>query len=399
MPQSIATIQHGDFRTALEQVESGGPEPYSGMRESVEALLRLGEGRRHLIVSLDAPRYRVRRGSLEMLSVPPPPGYARLPRPLTEARAARILFEVARFRPTHVLLRTGDQLGLRIAQWCAWRRLPTFVVLANTVAHESPYTRRANRRLMQVLNRPSFWRVANYKRVASQSLVEFGLAPEKALEYEFGGARLPKDHPAKSRAGQSVCHVVFAARMVETKGPQDVVAAVRHLHEQGVPVRATLLGDGPFLERVRADARELPAGVVETPGWCDNETMFRLLLSCSFACVPTRHQFNEGMPMALTEALASRSPVVVSDHPVFVQSFEEGEGVRFFRAGHPEHLASVILEVWQDAAAYDRLSQGTLAAFDRIHCATTFGDIIGAWQRELTASTSGHCTQRGQSEA
>ena len=89
--------------------------------------------------------------------------------------------------------------------------------------------------------------------------------------------------------------------------------------------------------------------------------------------------------MCLTEALASRTPVIASDCKVFTTAFRDGEGVRLFRATNATHLADVIAQVWSDPAAYQALSTSTAAAFSRVDSGRTFVDVISQWKAELLA--------------
>ena len=118
----LAIIQHGDYRDALQLRESGRPEPYAGMYQSVEMTERLIEGTTYRIVSLDAAAYRVARGSGELVGISPPKWKkgAKLAWAWMAYRAVR------EFRPTHILLRTGGILGLPILRyaspgtWTCW---------------------------------------------------------------------------------------------------------------------------------------------------------------------------------------------------------------------------------------------------------------------------------------
>jgi len=87
-----------------------------------------------------------------------------------------------------------------------------------------------------------------------------------------------------------------------------------------------------------------------------------------------------GMPLSLTEALASRTPVVISDHPVFKRAFTDREGVRFFTAKDSACLARVLSEVLSDPDTYQRLSELTIDTFRRMECRTLFGDLVERWK-------------------
>ena len=87
--------------------------------------------------------------------------------------------------------------------------------------------------------------------------------------------------------------------------------------------------------------------------------------------------------MALTEALASRTPVVASDCPVFQRSFRDGEGVRLFKAQNPEDLASVVCDVWTHPERYAALSESTTEAFERVSARRSFTEVLLEWGRAL----------------
>ena len=82
----------------------------------------------------------------------------------------------------------------------------------------------------------------------------------------------------------------------------------------------------------------------------------------------------------LTEALASRTPTVLSDQAMFRRTFRDGEGVRFFQAGDPASLAGKIMGMISDEAAYASLSDSTTAAFAQAECRTRFGDVVERWK-------------------
>src|SRR5262249_25285585 len=166
----------------------------------------------------------------------------------------------------------------------------------------------------------------------------------------------------------------------EIKGVGDLIRAMGSLHRRKVPARLTVAGDGPDVARLGDVAAQLPAGTVSFAGRVPNEEAFRLMLRAALVCVPSRHDFSEGFPLTLTEALASRSPVIASDHPVFVRAFQDGQGVRYFKARDPESLAETVRTVLADPLAYARLSEQTADAFARVECKTAFADLLERWK-------------------
>jgi glycosyltransferase involved in cell wall biosynthesis len=98
--------------------------------------------------------------------------------------------------------------------------------------------------------------------------------------------------------------------------------------------------------------------------------------------VPSRHAFPEGLPLTLYEALASRTPVIASDHPMFAGHIEHGHSALIFPAGRPETLARQIEAVLSDPALYTRLSQGAATAWHRMQIPVTWGEMIDRWMSE-----------------
>src|SRR5579864_7055277 len=104
----IASVQHGDYLLAKRRLAGGGPETYGHQRYSIDALEAVLANRPHLIVSLDGQRSSEAEG-LGLYVTIPERGPRWLPRRWAcQLRAREVLSIVARFAPTHLLLRTGD---------------------------------------------------------------------------------------------------------------------------------------------------------------------------------------------------------------------------------------------------------------------------------------------------
>jgi glycosyltransferase involved in cell wall biosynthesis len=376
----IAVVQHGDYRQALDLIDSGQRETYFGMAYSLRVLGELFDDRPHLVISLDAPKYDERRGRGELIGLPCPV----LPRgvPGTLAMlvwAERILRRLREFKPTHVLLRTGGIIAHQVLRLCRRRGHRTLVIFANTIAERNLRERWINSAIISMLNEPFVFLVGNHKASATQTLLDHGLDPTKAVAYEWAGERRPGDYPMKRYRAGDPCRVAYAGSISEPKGISDLLESVARLSSEGVNVQLIAAGRGDRLEMLMRRARELPEGVATFVGQLSNAEVFELLLGATVACVPSHHKFPEGMPHSLTEALASRTPVVTSDHPVLVRSFLDGEGLRFFKAGDPSSLAETIRGVVSDAAEYERLSRTTAEAYARVECQTMFGDLLARW--------------------
>lgn len=386
----IAFIQHGDHRAALQTIASGAKEPYFGMRYSVETMEAFCGANPKLIISLNpvTGAYRTQNGNSTYLGYVPPTKWWKIPgtaslRSLLLAK--RIIGELQRFKPTGVVIRTPGLLGLELLKYTSAHQISTLVLFANSFYATDPRSERLNRKLADLCNQASVYLVGNHRQVSTQSMVDCGVNPNKAVAYDWPGARHPKDYGIKTLNPAKSMVMVYAATMVESKGIGDLITAVGLLGKQGIKVELRAFGTGPDEAAMKDLAQRVAPGQVTFPGRVDNEVLFQALRECTLACVPTRPEWQEGGSLILTEALASRTPVVLSDQPMFAQTFKDKEGVRFFQAANPESLAATLRAVVEDSSTYSLLSETTLEAFGRAECKTTFGDLLLRWQAKLLA--------------
>ena len=378
MTPRIAVVQHGDVREARRLRAAGAPEPYSGMHYSQGFLDRGRAGRPHLVVSLNSAPYREPHGPGLLVGLPEPAPIRPLPGTLTQLRwARRIVRELSAFRPTHFLLRTGSLLAATLLRVAVARHWHTLAMFAGFFPNTRRYDRLLTSQIVRRLNHPLVFAAGNHRQPATDSMVEAGLAPAKAIAWDYPLERDPADFPYRVLTAGPV-EVVYAGAMSATKGVSDVIDAVGVLRAAGRDVRLTLCGTGPDLPAFQTRAAPLgPA--VHFLGRVGNDEVFRRMAAATVVCVPTRPEFPEGFPLTLTEALTAHTPVLVSDHPVFTRVLREGEGVRYFPAGHAAALAQVMANVVDEPGQYRALSQQTSVAFARLQCDVRFHEIVEAW--------------------
>ena len=189
--------------------------------------------------------------------------------------------------------------------------------------------------------------------------------------------RNPADYPFKTLASGPV-EIVYAGAMSAAKGVSDAIDAVGQLRASGRDVRLTLCGTGPDLPAFQARAAALGPAVTFL-GRVGNDEVFRRMAEATIVCVPTRHEFPEGFPLTLTEALTAHTPIAASDHPVFTRVLNEGDGLRYFPAGQPMALARVLVSMTHEPLEYAALSRQTNIAFAALQCPIRFHEVIQTW--------------------
>lgn len=367
----IAIVQHGDYAQACRLASSDQPETYAGQRDTIETYDRLLGPVPHLIVSLDGDSPPQRRGNGELVCVRP----RKLPgipaRVGLHLAAWRIRRRIEQFDATHLLLRCSNLIGCDLLAWANRRRKPAAVITAMRFDPGSP----ACVRFCQLANDPNVALVANHHRVATRTMVACGLREDKPIVYDFARRENPDAVEPKRAPTGSEPTILFAGVVSEPKGALDLLRAADRLRAAGRKFRLVFLGDGPARAAILAHPGT-GQGWIESPGRVGNEQVVGRMRDSDVIVVPSRPEFPEGMPQVLSEGLAARTPMVISDHPVFVGYFREGEGVRYFPAGDDAALADAIAKVLDDPAEYEQLSRASADAWRSFQVDTKLRDVL-----------------------
>lgn len=375
----IAIVQHGDYASALRIFREDLPEPYAGMKNSVEAIEGLIANQRFHLISLDGESYRSTHHEGTLIGLPQRQLPRFVPRRLAAAwQRSQVMTEICRFAPTHILIRTSGQLAIELLTYSASHDARCLVIFANVFDPEGRNLP-SIRRMIELLNQPFVERVANHLQPAVDSMIDCGLRSDKAIAYDFDLPARETTVEPKELKNTKCCALVFAGKLVDSKGGGDVVLATAELRRRGIPAHLSVFGDGPERERLERIAADLPAGVITFHGRQPNHVVVQAMRESTFVCVTTHRQFPEGMPLTLTEALTTRSPVIASTHPVFVRAFRDGEGLRFVPEKQPERIADAVEQLWNDPAEYRRLSESTSHALDRVKCGTLMSSLLNEW--------------------
>jgi glycosyltransferase involved in cell wall biosynthesis len=381
-PARIACVQNGNYPLALRTLAGGGGETYQGQRYTVDAFENFVAGRPHLIVSLDADKSIEQVGTATYASVGRRRKIKFIPARFTEQlRARRIIKALRRFNPTHLVLRYHDLVGCEILQWAKQSKLPTAMIIAATFRRDHPPCLR----FCALANADHVAFVANHNRVSTASLIDCGLNPAKAIAWDLPPSVTPNQFSPRQRVAGTPLTLMFAGAVLEAKGVTDLVRAAEIIHAAGKTVRLHVYGDGPERGRIleSAGARE---GWISAPGRVGNDRIIPLMREADLVVTPSRHGFAEGLPFVIQEALASRTPLLLSDHPVFANYFQDGAGVRFFPAEDAPALAAVAMELADDPAQYTRLSEQSAAAWQSFQIDTKFHDLLNELDRRWRLS-------------
>jgi glycosyltransferase involved in cell wall biosynthesis len=283
--------------------------------------------------------------------------------------------------PTRVIPRTGHAGLLRRILTAETPCFPTLAdifqpVPTGTISTVSGLKQRVGRfRQRSAFSRKHAIAIGNHGLNASRSLhTELGVSPDRIVPWEW--TRLePDPTPRNLRPGRP--KLFFAGTVTEAKGTGDIVEAARLLRETGQDVDVTICGAGDQLDHLSREAQMLGlSDRVRFLGRVPLREVGRLMRDCDIVVVPSRHSYPEGMPNVIFEAMAARTPLVVSDHPAFRGRLIPGRTCVMYRASDPEALAAAITSVVMNPALYHELSVNSAAALRDLYVGTSWYTLI-----------------------
>ncbi len=161
-----------------------------------------------------------------------------------------------------------------------------------------------------------------------QKLLDLGCPAEKiqvhhmgidCKRFTFGPRQIPLD---------GVIQIVTVCRLVEKKGVEYGIRAVAHIRERHPKIQYTIIGDGPLKSDLEMLVAELKiSDMVHLVGWKQRDEVIEILNQSQIFLSPSITACNgdqEGIPVALMEAMAMGMPVVSTFHSGIPELIEDG---------------------------------------------------------------------------
>ncbi len=164
---------------------------------------------------------------------------------------------------------------------------------------------------------------------------------------------------ARAELGVAPDEVVFGtvANLRAQKDYPNLLATARLLRDRGVAVRILAVGQGPLEAEIRAEHARLDLGrAVEILG--ERSDAVRVMSACDGFVLASN---NEGLPVALMEALALGLPVVATRVGGVPEAVTEGDDAVLVSPRDPDALASALAELAADPARRAAMGAAALA--------------------------------------
>ena len=349
----ILFVQHGRFAEDYERLAAGGPETYRDQRASVIYVADLAERHQITILAItDDPFDATPKQNLRCIGLP-----------FQTLDTAKIAWVFDQAQPDRLICRTPHHKVLREAQRRGTLTLPNF---ADIFSNNGPKAVYQNLMLRRVLIGSHIPCVTNHSRNASLS-VHKALWFPKSMIVPWDRRVIQTSLAPKAAPGNgSILKLFYAGPLIESKGVSDLMHALVHLAKQGVDAQLSLASSndpGPWLEE--AEAIDV-AKKVNFMGLLPNDQVLDTMRSHDVVLVPTRHDYQEGLPNTLREALAVRTPLITSDHPAFAGRLRSGLDCLVFRAGDAQDLADKVRCLVASPGLYAQLSANAESALEKL---------------------------------
>jgi len=291
------------------------------------------------------------------------------------------------YKPDCIILRLPHQGVLEMA---ADSQTPTFPCLADVFRATTPSELlsrqgirnwRMNWRMRAAFSQPNVVAVGNHSLTASRSLnTVLGVADRRITPWEW--SKIPVATTAKVHPGQDrPLQLLYVGTLSDEKGVGDLLSAFRHLqHTRPGRLALTMAGGGPLLDLARHFAQEeASAGLLTVLGPIAKRQVRELMATTDVIVVPSRPSYAEGLPNAIVEGMAYRTPLVVAEHPSTAKRLKHEHAVLFSRPLDPDDLARQIARLHDDADLFRRLSENSETNYHRLFFGSSWYTLIEAF--------------------
>jgi glycosyltransferase involved in cell wall biosynthesis len=374
----LVIVQYGgDYREAYERLAKGGLENYYAQKYSVDAVTEM----RKRVESVTVICYMTPEPYNQVLEN----GVRAVGGGFNQQFNVKELIElIAQHNPTHLVMRTPVR---EIFSWAIKNKIRTIAVFAESVGATTWKDKLRNYLLAKLLNNKQIEWVGTYGLTSSLLFQKIGVKPNKIIPWDFliqsdPGALPPKEPPAIV----NTLKLFYAGLLIQSKGVGDILEAVAKLKEQKISVHLKMAGQGEqefFSERV--EQLQIKDSV-EFLGLLPNQTIEPLMREADLVLVTTRHEYPEGFPLTIQEALRMRTPIVASDHPMFTTHLKHGVNAMIFEAGNSLALAQCIEKLVSDSRLYHNISVASHSTWNQLRLPVKWAELIDRWLEDTPES-------------
>jgi glycosyltransferase involved in cell wall biosynthesis len=261
-----------------------------------------------------------------------------------------------------------------------------FPILAGSYNRTSIRSRFRTWRLVSLLNDSRFELISNHCLPATEQLAKLGVKREKLIAWDIKHPFDPGLNKPKTLHIRQPFEVIYVGTIMDDKGIPELVRAIALLREGGMEVRCTLAGDGniPAMRTIAGNLKILD--LLSFVGLIGNTQVFNMMVNADLVVIPSRIVYPEGFPLTMFEAIASRTPIVCSNHPMFREVMVDGQSASVFVASDHHSLAEAIRRTLTDPLLYANLSANASRTWDALKGPADWRTMLLKWVVEGPSS-------------
>lgn len=295
----------------------------------------------------------------------------------------KLLNTVKSLRPTHIVIRIPHlpliQMGLSMGA----QVLPSFADSFNRLSLRQRWWAY---RLVKLLNDPRIKVIANHNLNASKSLCSIGVNAVKTIPFDYPRTYSPDQYSPKSLPQNSgSVRIIYVGMISKDKGTFDVLNAIPKMKAMGLNPLLTVIGN----HQGQLDQQILDLGIetdIKLLGTQPHQKVIALMRSHDAVIVPSRPAYKEGMPNTIFESLATRTPLIASNHPMFTPILKNDENCVLFNAGNANSIAQAVHRLLNAPDLYKKISANTPTVWNQLKMPYVWNEIIDLWLADTPES-------------
>jgi len=368
MWEGIVFLQFGDYKHAYNNLESGGVQQYYAQEHSVNYVSKLVDKFKHvtvLCVSTDYP-HELLSNDVSVVGIN-----------MVQRGENSLLDYLSTLTFSHLVIRTPL---VKIINFATRNDIKVLPIIADSFNSDGIKNKIKNHFLVKTLNNDKIKYLGNHSINASTSLSDIGVSPDKIIPWDWPHTIVPEMFEIKNKIS-SIPTLFYAGQISKEKGIYDLIDAIE-LMVKVAAVTLEVAGNDKenqlqsYISYKKLDSHISLLGMLPQPD------VVNKMASADIVIVPSRHEYPEGLPMTIYEGLASRTPLIVSDHNMFINKVVDSVSGLIFDAGQPDSLAQKCLRLINDADLYQKISTNSAEAWHALRIKVEWTELVSHFIRD-----------------
>lgn len=175
--------------------------------------------------------------------------------------------------------------------------------------------------------------------------------------------------------------LLFVGNLLERKGVKELLRAIASPVIQARDIHLTMAGGGP-VDVYRSMAADLGiADRVTFTGWVSQDDARVLMVNSNALILPA---YDEGLPLVILEALASRTPVICTPVGSIPEVLENRRTALFVKPGDEGEIVQAVVTLIDGPELGDQLAGAGAVLYDRLFTMEAFARSVSGVYAALT---------------